>query len=159
LDNGSIRNEEILKLYKYYDVIAYNMIGLWQQYADYVNDSLSVFVRSLESKNIIENDIYEKIKEYMLSTLNKQMKNEQDKLTLEDKDLECFEDMAEMSIRLYDYLNSCSNNKYKKYSNNSKVKKYYWIDMLDEINKISNDYVNVEWNIEIDNQLTVDFES
>lgn len=158
IENGSIRNEEILKLYKYYYVIAYNMIELWQQYADYANNSLLVFEKSLESKNIIENDIYEKIKEYMSSMLNKEMKNEQNKLILEGKDLECFEVMADMSSKLYDYFNLYSDNKFKKYSDN-KLKKYYWIDMLDEINKISNYYVNMEWNIDVDNQLTADFEN
>lgn len=159
LENGSIRNEEILKLYKYYDVIACNMIGLWQQYADYANSSLIVYARSLESNNIIENDIYIRIREYISSILNKEMKNEQNRLILEDKDLECFKAMENMSVRLYNYLNTHSDNKFKKHSFNGDVKKYYWIDMLNEINNISNDYINVQWNIESEDQLAGDIEN
>lgn len=163
LDNRSIRNDEMLKLFKNYDIIATNIINLWQQYADYTNRSLSIFTKSIESNNIIENDIYGKIKEYMSSTLNKEMKNEESKLILEGKDLECFEVMESMSIRLYNYFNEFNENKFKGYNMDNREKKviknHYWIDMLNGIYDISNDYINVEWNIEVEDQLTVDLDS
>lgn len=38
----------------------------------------------------MENNINEKIKEYMLSTLSKEMKNESNKIRLESEDLQSF---------------------------------------------------------------------
>ena len=163
LDNGSIRNEEMLQLFKNYNIIATNIINLWQQYSDYTNRSLSIFTKSIESNNIIENDIYGKIKEYMSSTLNKEMRNEESKLILEGKDLECFEVMESMSIRLYDYFNEFNKSKFQGYNMEDREKKvikyHYWIDMLNGIYDISNDYINVEWNIEVEDQLTADLDS
>lgn len=163
IDKGSIRNEEILKLYKNYDVIAGDIIKLWQQYADYTHRSVSIFAKNIETNKIIENDIHGKIKEYMLSTLNKEMKNEQSRLILTDKDLECFKVMEDMSVRMYEYFNEFNNEKLNGNSGEDKEKKvinnHYWIDMLNGIYDISNDYVDIEWNIDAEDQLKADFDS
>lgn len=163
IDSGSIRNDEILKLYKNYDVIASNIIKLWQQYADYTQRSVWIFSKNIESNKVIENDIHGKIKEYMLSTLSKEMKNEQSRLVLEDKDLECFREMEDMSVRIYEYFNEFNNNVLNGYTGESKekrvIKKHYWIDMLNGIHHISNDYIDVNWNIEAEDQLTVDIDT
>ena len=162
IDKGSIRNEEILKLYKNYDVIAGDIINLWQQYADYTQRSVSIFAKNIETNKIIQNDIHGKIKEYMLSTLNKEMKNEQSKLILNDKDLECFKAMEDMAIRIYEYFNEFNNSKLNGNNGEDKEKKvinnHYWIDMLNGIYDISNDYIDVEWNIEAEDQLEADFD-
>lgn len=163
IDSGSIRNEEILKLYKNYDVIACDIIKLWQQYADYTQHSLWIFAKNIEADKVIQNDIHSKIKEYMLSTLIKEMKNEQNKLILKDRDLECFKAMKDMSVRIYEYFNEFNNDKLNGCSGEVKekkvVKKHYWIDMLNGVYNISNDYIDVEWNIEAEDQLEVDIDS
>ena len=160
IENGSIRNEEMLKLYKNYDVISGNIIKLWQKYVEYTDRSVWIFTKRVECNNIIENDIHGKVKEYMLSTLNKEMKNEEVKLILEGKDLECFKEMEHMSIRIYDYFNEFNENIFKGDSINNReeiiLERHYWIDMLNEIHEISSDYIDVEWNIEAEEQLTVD---
>jgi hypothetical protein len=160
LDNGSIRNEQILKLYKNYYVITSDIIKLWEQYADYSQHSVSIFAKNIEFDKIIQEDMHGKIKEYMLSTLSKEMKNEQNKLILEDRDLECFKAMEDMSVRIYEYFNEFNENILNGYSGEKKQKKvirnHYWIDMLNGIYDISNDYVEVEWNIDIEDQLAVD---
>lgn len=163
IDSGSIRNEEILKLYKNYDVIACDIIKLWQQYADYTQRSLSIFAKNIEADKVIQNDIHGKIKEYMLSTLTKEMRNEQNKLLLRDKDLECFKAMEDMSVRIYEYFNEFNEDKLKGYSGEVRekkvIKKHYWIDMLNGIYNISDDYIDVEWNIEAEDQLKADIHS
>ncbi len=160
LDSGSIRKEEILKLYKNYDVIASDVIKLWEQYADYTQRSVSIFAKNIESDKVIQKDIHGKIKEYMLSTLSKEMKNEQSKLILEDRDLDCFKAMEDMSVRIYEYFNDFNGNMLNGHSGESKQKKvirnHYWIDMLNGIYDISNDYIEVEWNIEAEDQLAAD---
>lgn len=160
LDNGNIKNEEILKLYKNYDVIASDIIKLWEQYSDYTQRSISIFTKNIESDKIIQKDIHGKVKEYILSTLSKEMKNDQSKFILEDKDLECFKVMKDMSVRIYDYFNEFNENNLNGYTGESKQKKvirnHYWIDMLNGIYNISNDYIDVEWNIDVRDQLSAD---
>ena len=163
IDSGSIRNEEILKLYKNYDIIAGDIINLWQQYADYTQRSVSIFAKNIEADRVIQNDIHGKLKEYMFSVLTKEMKNSQNKLVLKDKDLKCFKEMQEISVRIYEYFNWFNENKLNGYSGEERekkvVKKHYWIDMLNEIYNIGNDYIDVEWNIEAEDQLKVDIDN
>lgn len=160
LDSENIKNEEILKLYKNYDVIASDIIKLWEQYADYTQRSISIFTKNIESDKIIQKDIHGKVKEYILSTLSKEMKNDQSKFILEDKDLECFKVMKDMSVRIYNYFNEFNENNLNGYTGESKQKKvirnHYWIDMLNGIYNISNDYIDVEWNIDVRDQLSAD---
>lgn len=160
LDSENIKNEEILKLYKNYDVIASDIIKLWEQYADYTQRSISIFTKNIESDKVIQKDIHGKVKEYMLSTLSKEMKNDQSKFILEDKDLECFKVMKDMSVRIYNYFNEFNENNLNGYTGESKQKKvirnHYWIDMLNGIYNISNDYIDVEWNIDVRDQLSAD---
>lgn len=152
IEEGSIKNEQLLKLYKNYDVISTNIIGLWQQYNTYTQNGIYKFSKIIETNKIIDKDIYIKIKEYMSSTLNKEMKNEKNKLLLENEDLECFQNMRQMSVETYDYFNTFGQNTLNGTIGEEKekkiIKKLYWIDMLEGIYKISDDYANVEWKIE-----------
>ena len=90
------------------------------------------------------------------------MKNEENKLTLTSIDLECFQAMENMSIRIYEYFNEFNEDKLQGYSGEARekkvVKKHYWIDMLNGIYDISNDYVNVQWNIGAVDQLKVEID-
>ena len=152
IESGSIKNEELLKLYKNYDVITSDIIDLWQQYGEYTQNSLSIFSKKIETDKIMENDIHGKMKEYMLSVLNREMKNEKSKLQLENQDLQSFKDMHEISSRIYEYLNKFDEETLNGVSGKDKEKKvvkdHYWIDMLEGIYDISDDYVNLQWKIE-----------
>ena len=155
IENGSIKNEELLKLYRNYDVITSDIMDLWQQYGAYTQNSLLIFSKKIETNKIMENDIHGKIKEYMLSVLNKEMKNEKIKLQLENEDMQSFKDMYEISSRIYEYLNKFNEETLKGITGENKekeiVKQHYWIDMLEGIYDISDDYVNVQWKIETTN--------
>ncbi|NME82915.1 hypothetical protein [Clostridium sp. SM-530-WT-3G] len=152
IDSKNIRNEEILKLYKNYDVMSSDIIELWQQYSEYKDNSITLLSKKIDTNKIIQNDINGKIKEYMYSTLTKEMKNEKSKLILKDDNLMCFEAMDEMSKKIYDYFNEFDAEKLKGCSDKDKEKKIiknnYWIDMLNGIYCISDDYADIQWNIE-----------
>jgi len=152
IENGSIKNEELLKLYRNYDVISSDIMDLWQQYGAYTQNSLLIFSKKIETNKIMENDIHGKIKEYMLSVLNREMKNEKIKLQLENEDMQSFKDMYEISSRIYAYLNKFNEETLKGTTGEDKekkvIKEHYWIDMLEGIYDISDDYVNVQWKIE-----------
>jgi hypothetical protein len=152
IEKGSIKNEELLKLYKNYDVITSDIMDLWQQYGAYTQNSVLIFSKKIETNKIMENDIHGKLKEYMLSVLNREMKNEKNKLQLENKDLQSFKDMYEISSRIYEYFNKFNEETLNGITGEDKekevIKQHYWIDMLEGIYDISDDYVNVQWKVE-----------
>ena len=152
IDSKSIKNEEILKLYKNYDVMSSDIIDLWQQYGEYKENSITLFSKNIDTGKVIQNDIHGNIKEYMLSTLNKEMTNEKSKLTLENEDLRCFEAMEDLSKKIYNYFNEFNLEKLNGCQGEEKEKKIvrhnYWIDMLNGIYDISDDYTDIQWNIE-----------
>lgn len=152
IEVGTIKNEELLKLYKNYDAMSSDIMELWQQYGQYTQNSNFIFSKNIKTNKVMENDIQGKIKEYMLSTLNREMKNEKSKLKLEGEDLQSFEYMYEISLRIYEYFNKFNEETLKKITGEEKenkvIKEHYWVDMLQGIYDISNDYVNVQWKIE-----------
>lgn len=152
IENGSIKNEEMLKLYKNYDAITSDIMELWQQYGLYTQNSLPIFSKRIKTDKIMENDIHGKMKEYMSYILNREMKNEKSKLQLEDQDLQSFQDMHAISSRIYEYLNKFNektlNGITGEYKKKKVIKDRYWIDMLRGIYDISDDYVNLQWKIE-----------
>lgn len=152
VEEKSIKSEDLLKLYKNYDVMCSDIIELWQQYGSYTQSAIPFFSKNIKTNKVIENDIQVKIKEYILSTLNKEMKNENSKLMLEGEDLNSFKSMLEISSRLYDYFNKFNEETLKGIKGENKekevIKQRYWIDMLEGIYDISDDYVNLQWKIE-----------
>ena len=155
IEEGSIKNEELLKLYKNYDVITGDIIELWQQYGAYTQSSISFFSKNIKTNKIMENDIHGKIKEYMLAILNREMINEKSKLQLQSQDLQSFKSMYEISSKIYDYLNKFDEEILKGVTGEEKekkvIKEHYWIDMLAGIYNISEDYVNLQWRLEATN--------
>jgi len=153
IEQGSIKNEDLLKLYKNYDVITGDIIELWQQYGSYTQSSISILSKNIKTNKIMENDIHGKIKEYTLSVLNREMRNEKSKLQLQSQDLQYFKAMYEISSRIYEYLNKFNEETLKGATGEDKekkvIKEHYWIDMLAGIYNISEDYVNLQWKVEV----------
>ena len=152
IEAGTIKNEELLKLYKNYDAMSSEIMELWQQYGEYTQNSKIIFSKNIKTNKIVENDIHGKIKEYMLSTLNREMKNEKSNLKLEGEDLKSFKYMYEISSRIYESFNKFNEENLKEITGEEKekkvIKEHYWVDMLQRIYDISNDYINVQWKIE-----------
>ncbi|MFW2489083.1 hypothetical protein ACN077_10950 [Clostridium chromiireducens] len=152
VEEKSIKNEDLLKLYKNYDVMSSDTMELWQQYGSYMQNAIPLFSKNIKTKKIMENDIHGRIKEYMLSVLNKEMKNERDKFILESEDLESFKSMHEISSKLYEYFNDFNEKTLNGVTGEAKekkvIKEHYWIDMLEGIYDISDSYVNLQWKIE-----------
>jgi hypothetical protein len=152
IEVGTIKNEELLKLYKNYDAMSTQIMELWQQYGEYTQSSKFIFSKNIKTNKVMENDIHGKIKEYMLSTLNREMKNERSKLKLEGEDLQFFKYMYEISSKIYECFNKFNERNLKGITGEEKekkvIKEHYWIDMLEGIDDIGNNYANVQWKIE-----------
>lgn len=152
IEENSLKNEDLVKLYKNYDEMSNDIIELWQQYRAYTQNAIPFFSKVIKTDKIMENNINEKIKEYMLSTLSKEMKNESNKIMLESEDLQSFKYMYEISSKTYEYFNEFNEENLKGATGEDKeskvIKNHYWIDLLEGIYKISDDYGNVQWKIE-----------
>lgn len=152
IEKGSIKNQELLKLYRNYDAMSTDTIELWQQYRSYKQNAIPLLGKSIKTSKVVENDIQAKMKEYILSTLNKEVRNEKNELELKDEDLQSFKYMHEISSKMYDYLNKFNEETLMGITGEEKekkvIKQYYWIDILEGIYNISNDYVSLQWKIE-----------
>lgn len=152
IEERSIKNQDLLKLYKNYDAMSSDIIELWQQYGAYKQNAVPLFSKNIKTNKVVENDIQAKMKDYMLSILNKEMENKKNGLQLEDENLKHFEYMYKISSRIYEYFNKFNEETLKGVRGEEKekiiIKDYYWIDMLDGIYDISNDYADFQWKIE-----------
>lgn len=160
INGESIKNEDLLKLYKNYDTMSSDIMELWQQYGSYTQNAVPMFSKSIKTNKVIENDIHGKIKEYMLSTLNREMKNEKSKLQLKNEDLQSFKAMYEISSGIDIYFDKFNEEKLMGITGEERekkvIKEHYWIDMLEGIYDISDDYVNLQWKTEAADVASID---
>ncbi|MBN1039733.1 hypothetical protein DVW12_13580 [Clostridium botulinum] len=151
IDQGCIKNEELLKLYKNYEIIAKNTIELWEQYGEYKVNNFSRFSKEIETKKIIQNDVHGRIKEYMFIVLTEAMKNRESGLMLNENYLNDFVIMQELSGKIYHYFEDFNSTKLLNFTGMDREKKIirnnYWIDMLQGIYDISDEYSNIQWSV------------
>lgn len=151
---NSISKEKLLQLYKNYDNMSKDITMLWQKYSDYSKNNSMIFNRKanfdLRAQEAVQNDIQCIIKEYLLLNINNEMKTEGSKFKIYGDDIERFKDMYELSKKLYDYFNNYSEMNFKDLSQEEKEKKiiknHLWLDMLNNIYDIGNNYIEIQWN-------------
>ncbi|EES48498.1 hypothetical protein NE172_01275 [Clostridium botulinum] len=161
IDQRCIKNEELLKLYKNYEIITNGIIKLWEQYGEYKANNFSMFSKKIETKKIIENDVHSRIKEYMFIVLNEAMKNRESGLILSENYLNDFVVMQELSRKIYTYFEEFNSEKLSNFIGIDREKKIimnnYWIDMLQGIYNISDEYSNIQWSVsDIENVNNID---
>ncbi|AOR24501.2 hypothetical protein BGI42_12475 [Clostridium taeniosporum] len=151
IDQGCIKNDELLKLYKNYEMISNDIIELWEQYAEYKSNSFSIFSKKIEIKKIIPNDINSKIRECMFILLNQAMKNKEPKLILNENYLNDFIAMNKVSEKIYNYFEDFNSNRLSNLTGSDRekeiIKNKYWIDMLQGIYDINQQYTSIQWHI------------
>ncbi|MBW6410829.1 hypothetical protein [Clostridium weizhouense] len=152
IGQGCIKNEDLLKLYKNYDIITSEIIELWGQYASYKDNTLSIFSKNIDDKKVLENDVYLRIKDYLSIILNQTMKSKDIGLTLSSGYLENFETMSELTKKVNSYFEEFNSQKLLNVTGEQRekeiIKNHYWIDMLEGIYNINNDYTNIEFNVD-----------
>lgn len=147
---GSLDNMELLKLYKNYGELSDSMVSLWDDYSFY-EESISFLdfnKKKIDKNDIKFNDIYGTIEEYLKSLMDEEMKTKSYKVELSGKTLEKFNSILSITEK----VDLCYTDFYEKNLNNIDVedrektiiKKYYWIDILKEINIINQKYINSE---------------
>ncbi|GAA0076863.1 hypothetical protein UT300005_12410 [Clostridium sp. CTA-5] len=152
IGQGCIKNEDLLKLYKNYDIITSEIIELWGQYASYKDNTFSMFSKKIDTKKVLENDVYVRMKDYLSIILNQTMKSKDLGLTLSPEYIENFKTMSELTEKVNDYFEEFNSEKLLNVTGEKRekeiIKNHYWIDMLEGIYNINNDYTNIEFNVD-----------
>lgn len=148
----SISNSELLSLYKSYNSILDATVQLCDSYATYEKNSLIKLYKKNDMEQIKQNEVYSRMENLIFEYLNLEMKSEQVKLVLDNKILEDFIKMKEISIDVKDFFDEFN----KKYLANVKeekreariIKKGYWMDMYIGVNEATDKYIDYPFSIE-----------
>lgn len=150
INSKSVSNEEILALYKNYSILSDQLTNLWSNYWDYENKNII----NIKSKKInlenLPNNTFDDIEDLLYEYVVLEMKNKNEKLDLDNKNLENFRTMLSLSEDINNYLISFNTNNYKKDIKEEKkikvsIKNKYWLVNLKEINDILEEYLDYEF--------------
>lgn len=148
---GSLDNMELLKLYKNYGELSDSMVSLWDEYSFY-EENISVLdfsKKKIYKNNVVFNDIYGTIEEYFRSLMDEEMKKQSYKVELTGKTLENFNSILIISNKIDSYYDEFYNKNLSSVDIEDRektiIKKYYWIEMLEDINEINQKYINSEF--------------
>lgn len=148
----SISNEELLVLYKNCNSISDSLVDLW---SDYNNDGEDLILK-LNKKTLLQselpNQVYPRIENLVYEYLNSEMKNHNEKLNLQNKIMQNFTAMKDVSERIDRFYTKFYEENLLNLSEEKRekviVRKDYWIDILKGINKELDTYKNYEFIIE-----------
>lgn len=147
----SISNEELLTLYKSYSSISEEFTSLWANYRDYGKEEIISIKKKSKISKEIPNEVYSRIESLLFEYLSFEMKNHNEKIILDGETLDNFEAMSNMAIQLDEFYKEFNENKFKNVDQEKKelltIKKDYWMDVLEGINSIMDQYLNYEFAI------------
>ena len=147
----SISNEELLTLYKSYSSISEEFTSLWANYRDYGKEEIISIKKKSKISKEIPNEVYSRIESLLFEYLSFEMKNHNEKIILDGETLDNFEAMSNMATQLDEFYKEFNENKFKNVAQEKKelltIKKDYWMDVLEGINSIMDQYLNYEFAI------------
>lgn len=147
----SISNEELLTLYKSYSSISEEFTSLWANYRDYGKEEIISIKKKSKISKEIPNEVYSRIESLLFEYLSFGMKNHNEKIILDGETLDNFEAMSNMATQLDEFYKEFNENKFKNVDQEKKelltIKKDYWMDVLEGINSIMDQYLNYEFAI------------
>ncbi|MGJ0842150.1 hypothetical protein, partial [Clostridium tertium] len=147
----SISNEELLTLYKSYSSISEEFTSLWANYRDYGKEEIISIKKKSKISKEIPNEVYSRIESLLFEYLSFEMKNHNEKIILDGETLDNFEAMSNMATQLDEFYKEFNENKFKNVDQEKKelltIKKDYWMDVLEGINAIMDQYLNYEFAI------------
>lgn len=147
----SISNEELLTLYKSYSSISEEFTSLWANYRDYGKEEIISIKKKSKISKEIPNEVYSRIESLLFEYLSFEMKNHNEKIILDGETLDNFEAMSNMATQLDEFYKEFNENKFINVDQEKKelltIKKDYWMDVLEGINSIMDQYLNYEFAI------------
>lgn len=151
IKSGSVSDEELLRLYKGYLSISNEFTSLWSNYKSYKNgNTISINKKMIKSEEI-PSEVYLRIESLLFEYLNIKMSNDEERIILENKMLDNFISMRDLSDEINDFYNEFTLKKFENMNEKDKeiisIRKRYWIDVLRDTNTIMNSYLNYEFTI------------
>lgn len=152
LDNKSYSGNEILSIYDNFSGINNKLIELWDDY-NFYSDTIIINKDRIDTGNVLENDVFSRIDEYMRNMLNNIMvNNKHTSYKLTAKERKDFDKINELLSDISNMFNEYDKNELKGLENgareNAVMKNDYWIDMLDKINNISRKFSDYNFSNE-----------
>lgn len=148
---GSVNNSELLKLYVNYSNISDNVADLCYEYNDYMSEKRLYKSIKIDTNSVLVAEVHERIEEYLKNLLDIEMKKQGSKVILKDKVLEQFKEMLSLSEDIKQFYTEFSEEKLNGLNDEEKikviVKKHYWVNILEGLNKINERYLDVEFII------------
>lgn len=146
IDIGSIENMDIVKLYENYKTISGETMILWNEYL-FFEENKSAFEPNKEvyANNAILSDVNGCIRDLFYTMLEDEMKNQNYKLEITSEVFLKLDELKKLSEEIQIYFNNFSDEKLAGLSAEERkkviIKNYYWIDMLQGINNINENYM------------------
>ena len=138
---GSVNNSELLKLYVNYSNISDNVADLCYEYNDYMSEKRLYKSIKIDTNSVLVAEVHERIEEYLKNLLDIEMKKQGSKVILKDKVLEQFKEMLSLSEDIKQFYTEFSEEKLNGLNDEEKikviVKKHYWVNILEGLNKIN----------------------
>lgn len=149
IKSASVSDEELLKLYKGYLSMSNEFTSLWSNYKRYKSGKAVSINKKVTKVDEIPSEVYLRIENLLFEYLNIQMSNGEKGIVLKEKMLDNFISMKELSDEINNFYNEFNLKKFKNITEKDKeitsIKKYYWVEILKNINIIMNSYLNYEF--------------
>lgn len=151
IKSGSVSDEELLRLYKGYLSISNEFTSLWSNYKSYKNGNIISINKKMTKSEEIPSEVYLRIESLLFEYLNIKMSNDEERIILENKMLDNFISMRDLSDEINDFYNEFTLKKFENMNEKDKeiisIRKRYWIDVLRDTNTIMNSYLNYEFTV------------
>lgn len=142
----SITNEELLSLYKNYNLINIAELNLWEKYLKNIEDSWFKKDNIVDLTESNQNEVFANIEELIYNLLLNYMSSDMKLIKLDTKLLNDITIMRDISYELNEYISSFMEENLSNLEGEKKAKKIirkgYWIDILKGIEDINNKYKN-----------------
>lgn len=155
VENKSISNDDLLKLYFNYSSMSDNISNLWYEYCYHIEEESIIKFhksRSIDIEAGLISEVHGRIEEYIKGILDLEMKTDSYNIEIDDSNLSKFQSMYNLSTSINEIFTNNIDKKLDGCKGEERVKrlinKYYWIDILEELNKLSEEYSGIDFNIE-----------
>ena len=146
VSSENITKEEILNLYKSYNLINIAELNLWEKYLKNMEGSLFKKDNKLNLAESSQNEVFANIEELIYNILLNYMSDNVDSIKLDENMVMDISVMKQISDELNTYLNTFMDNNLDKLEGEEKAEKMiskgYWIDILKGIEDINSKYKN-----------------
>ncbi|MBM6859964.1 hypothetical protein H9X78_05565 [Clostridium saudiense] len=144
ITSQSITKEEILTLYKNYNLINIAELNLWEKYLKNIEGSLFKKDNKVDLTESNPNEVFANIEDFIYNLLLNYMSYNMESIKLDEKLYMDISVMKDISNELNNYINRFMEEKLSDLEGEEKaekiIRKGYWIDILKGIEEINSKY-------------------